>query len=48
MDRYPNPNCFLPTKNEVAMVLKFTEELFTIMCKEFNIRKNELVEGDKE
>jgi len=41
VDRYPNPNYFLPSKDEIKEVLDFTEELFDRVCKTLNIDKNE-------
>ncbi|MCF6331154.1 MAG: HEPN domain-containing protein [Sulfurimonas sp.] len=39
-DRYPNPNYCLPPKEEIKLILDFTEELFYKICKILNIEKN--------
>ena len=38
VDRYPNPNYFLPSKDEIEKVLKFTEGLFEKICKSLEIK----------
>ena len=42
VDRYPNPNYFLPTKEEIEEILIFTEELFGIIRDKLGIDQNEL------
>jgi len=41
-DRYPNPNYFLPPKEEIKEVLDFTNDLMGKVCKILNIDKKEL------
>jgi len=38
VDRYPNPNYFSPSKDEIEKVLKFTEGLFEKICKSLEIK----------
>ena len=42
VDRYPNPNYFLPPQEEIKEVLDFTEELFDKVCGILEIDKNEV------
>ena len=41
-DRYPNPNYYLPSRDEIKEVLDFTEELFDKVCDILDIDKSEL------
>jgi len=43
VDRYPNPNYFLPSRDEIKKVLDFAEELFDRICKILSIDKNEVM-----
>ena len=36
-ERYPNPNYFLPPKEEIEEVLAFTKRLFTTICDQLEI-----------
>lgn len=42
-DRYPNPNYFLPSREEIKEVLDFTAKLFDRVCSILEIDKSELV-----
>jgi len=42
-DRYPNPNYFLPPREEIKEVLDFTAKLFDRVCGILEIDKGELV-----
>ncbi|WOE69064.1 HEPN domain-containing protein [Hydrogenimonas thermophila] len=37
VDRYPNPNYFLPSREEIKEVLDFAEKLFNDVCQILNI-----------
>ena len=41
-DRYPNPNYFLPSKEEIKEVLDFTKDLFDKVCDILDIDKESL------
>ena len=41
-DRYPNPNYFLPPKEEIEDVLAFTKRLFTKICDHLEIDPTKL------
>jgi HEPN domain-containing protein len=43
VDRYPNPNYSLPTRDEIAEVLNFTEMLFGKVCKILRINEEEIM-----
>ena len=43
VDRYPNPNYFLPTKEEIKEVLEFTEKLFDKVCNILDIDEKEVM-----
>jgi HEPN domain-containing protein len=32
VDRYPNPNYFLPSEDEIAQIIKFSKKLFDEIC----------------
>jgi len=42
-DRYPNPNYFLPPREEIKEILEFTENLFKDVCKILDIDKQEII-----
>ena len=42
-DRYPNPNYFLPPREEIKEILEFTENLFEDVCKILDIDKQEII-----
>ena len=42
VDRYPNPNYFLPSKDEIQTVLDFTEQLFDKVCIVLGIDRGEI------
>lgn len=41
-DRYPNPNYFLPSQDEIKAVLDFTQDFFDKACRILDIDKKEL------
>jgi HEPN domain-containing protein len=41
VDRYPNPNYFLPSKEEIKEVLDFAQDLFDKVCSILDIEKSE-------
>ncbi len=41
-ERYPNPNYFLPPKEEIAEVLAFTKQLFITICDQLEIDPTKL------
>ena len=41
-ERYPNPNYFLPPKEEIEEVLAFTKRLFTTICDQLEIDPTKL------
>jgi len=43
VDRYPNPNYFLPSRDEIKKILDFTEKLFDKVCKILDINKSEVM-----
>jgi len=45
VDRYPNPNYFLPSKEEIKKVLNFTEKLFDRVSKILDIAEQEVMNG---
>ncbi len=44
LERYPNPNYFLPPKNEIKEILDFTESFFAKVCSLLNIKENEIMQ----
>ena len=42
VDRYPNPNYFLPTNQEVKEILDFSQQLFDKVCLMLEIDKESL------
>ena len=42
-DRYPNPNYFLPPKEDIKEILEFTESLFGRVCVILDIKKDEVL-----
>ena len=45
IDRYPNPNYRLPSREEIAEVLDFAETLFGRVCKRLDIDENKIKGG---
>ncbi len=43
-DRYPNPNYFLPEKDEIKEVLRFAETFLLRICNALSIAFNEIVD----
>ena len=41
-DRYPNPNYFLPSREEINEILSYTQKFFERVCKILEIDKNDL------
>ena len=42
-DKYPNPNYYLPSREEIKEVLDFAEKLFDKVCKILDIDKKEVM-----
>jgi HEPN domain-containing protein len=43
-DRYPNPNYTLPPKEEIKIVMDFSQKLFDIVCEKLKIKKDDIVD----